>query len=628
MRLRRVVLTALAALVMVFAISPISRVAAQEAPAPPIRSEIPIEFTWDLESIYASDADWEADFQAVRESVPRLASYRGTLGESAGRLLEFLTLQGEVGKKLDQIYVFASMRRDENTADSHYQGLASRVETLASDAGEATAFFSPELLALPEEQVREHMATEPGLQIYSHSLEDLLRQKPHVRSTEVEELLAQSSEVARTAQDAYEVLTNADMKFPTITDETGRQVELSNANYGRYIVSPVRRVRQEAWEALTGTYGQYRNTLASTLAGSIRSSIFFAQVRNYSSSLEAALAPDNLPEGVYHSLIQAVNDNLPLLHRYMALRKRVMGVDELQMWDRYVPLIPEVDYRVPYDEAVKTLLAALEPLGPDYVEAARQGLASRWVDVYETEGKRSGAYSWGSYTTKPFILMNYQGTLDDVYTLAHEMGHAMHSYYTQRNQPYVYSNPSIFTAETASNVHETLLTEYLVRTATDPKMQTYLINKEIDSFQGTFFLQALYAEFELEAHRRAEAGDALTPDLLDQMWTDLGTKYFGPNMKIDKGWAVVWSRIPHFYRNFYVYQYSTGLAGASAVAQQVLAEGQPAAQRYVDFLSSGGSEYPLELLRTAGVDMASPEPVNQALRRFEQLLDRMEASLP
>ncbi len=591
------------------------------------RSEIPEQYRWDLESIYPNEEQWEADFQAVRARLEELAGYEGTLAQSPARLLEYFKLQDEVGKKLDTVYVYAAMRLDEDTSNSRYQGMSSRASSLAVAASRATAFSTPEILSMPEEQIRDFLAKEPGLEPYRHLLEGLVRQKAHVRSAEVEEVLAQVGEVARTAEEAFTALTNADMKFPTITDENGQSVQITNANYGRFITSPDRRVRKEAWDAMTSTYEQYRDTLASTLAGSVRADVFSAQTRKYGSSLEAALAPDNLPVDVYASLIKSVNDNLGLLHRYMALRKKIMGLDELHMYDRYVPLLPDVDFKVSYDEAVNMVLAALEPMGQEYVETARQGLASRWVDVYETEGKKSGAYSWGAYTTHPFILMNFQGTLDDVYTLAHELGHAMHFHYMWKSQPYVYSNPSVFTAETTSNVHETLLTEYLLRTSTDPRVRTYLVNKEIDSFQGTFFLQALYAEFELETHRRADAGEDLSPDVLSQIWTDLGAKYFGDQVVLDSGWSIAWARVPHFYRAFYVYQYSTGLAGASDLAQQIMSQGQPAAQRYIDFLKLGSSDYPLELLRRAGVDMSSPEPVNRALQRFASLLDRLEAEL-
>ncbi len=590
----------------------------------PKRHELPQQFTWNLETVYPDEARWETDFQAVKERIPRLQTFQGTLGDSVGQLLACLALRDESGKLMEQLLVYSRMRKDEDNGNSRYQALADRATMLAAELSSATAFIVPEILSIPEEKLQSFVASEPGLGLYRHHLDELLRQRPHIRSTEVEVVLAQSTEVSRTPDNTYTMLTNADMKFPTINDEQGNPVELSHARYNQMRESQDRRVRKDAFDAMHGTYHSYRNTLASSLAGSVRADIFYARTRNYPTALEAALGPNNIPIAVYHSLVRTADQNLPLLHRYMSLRKRLLGLEELHHYDLYVPMVPDVKVETPYEEASRTVLSALAPMGEEYLNALRSGINSRWIDIYENEGKTSGAYSGGSYTTNPFVLLNYQGTLNDVFTLAHELGHSMHSYFTRRTQPYVYGDYTIFLAEVASTLNETLLTDYLLKQTNDRKLRAYLVNQQLERFRTTLFRQTMFAEFELDIHTRAEAGEAITPDQLNSLYRDLNVRYYGSEVAPDQEISIEWARIPHFYWAFYVYQYATGISAAAALAHQILTEGEPAVQRYLRFLKSGSSQYSIDLLREAGVDMATPEPVQRALDIFEKSLDQME----
>ncbi len=597
----------------------------QRAERIPKRQEVPEPCTWDLQTVYAEESLWEADFQAIKGSVPRIEAFRGTLGDSPRQLLDGLKLRDETELRLGRLLVYARMRKDEDNANSRYQALSDRGTALAAEVSSALAFMPPELLSLPEQKLRDFLAAEPALRVYAHHLDELMRQRAHVRTTEVEMLLAQSMEVARTPDNTYSLLTNADMKFPTIKDEEGRPIELTQSRYGQFRESSDREVRRAAFEALHQTYNSFRNTCASSLAGSVRSDIFYARARNYPNALEAALVPNNIPTQVYNNLILTVDQNLPYLHRYIALRRRLLGLDELHHWDLYVPTVPDVQVKVSYEEATQTVVSALSPLGKEYVDALRKGLASRWVDVYENEGKTSGAYSSGSYGTNPFILLNYQGMLNDVFTIAHELGHSMHSYFTRTTQPFVYGDYTIFLAEVASTLNEMLLNAHLVKQTTDPKLRAYLINQQLERFRTTLFRQTMFAEFELAIHGRAEAGEALTADWLSGYYRELNLKYYGTEVAPDEGIAIEWARIPHFYWAYYVFQYATGLSAAAALSHQILTEGEPAGARYVRFLRSGSSDYSIELLKEAGVDMTSPEPVRDALELFHENLDQMEA---
>jgi oligoendopeptidase F len=589
------------------------------------RHEVPAEYKWDLESVYASVEAWEQDFARLKARIPELATCRGQLGASAADLLRCLQLHDDLSRSLEQVYVYARMRRDEDNASSFSQALSARATSLVTEFSSASSFFAPEILAIPEERLQAFLDAKSDLQLYGHWLDQLRRQREHVRSAEVEEVLAQAGEVARAPRDVFGMLTNADMKFPAIKDDQGEEVELTNGRYIQFVESTDRRVRRDAFTTLHATYNIYRNTLASSLASTVRRDVFYARSRRYPSALDAALQPENIPTAVYHNLLATVEKNLPSLHRYMALRKRTLGLDELHMYDLYVPMVPEVKQEIPFEGAVSMVVDGLAPLGEEYVAALQEGIHRRWVDVYENEGKTSGAYSGGAYTTYPFILLNYQNNLSSVFTLAHELGHSMHSYYTRRTQPYLYGHYTIFVAEVASTLNEALLTEHLLRTSQDEQLRLYLLNQYLEKFRTTLYRQTMFAEFELLTHQRIEAGEALTPDLLSTVYRDLNAKYYGPQVVLDEGIAIEWGRIPHFYSAFYVYQYATGISAAAALSQQILKEGPPAVSRYLDFLKSGESAYSIDLLKRAGVDMTSPTPVQQALDVFAGLIDRMEA---
>lgn len=590
------------------------------------RQDVPAEHKWDLDSVYPSVAAWEEDYARVEAMVPQLTAYQGRLGESAGVLLEALRARDALFQLLERVAVFAHMKEDEDTTNSTYQALSTRGQSLSARVAAASSFMTPEILAIPTETIRAWLDEDSDLAAYRHELENLLREKEHVRSPEVEELLAQMSEVGAAPRDIFGKLNHADMKFPRIKDEEGKEVELTHGRYLRFLESPVREVRQAAFDALYGTYAKFRNTLAATYASSVRKDVVYARARRYPSARAAALSSTNVPESVYDNLIAAVHRNLPSLHRYVQLRRKLLKLDELHMYDLYTPMVAEVDKKIPYAEAVETILKALAPLGEEYCEVARKGLTTdRWVDIYENVGKRSGAYSFGAYTTKPFILMNYQETLDSMFTLAHELGHSMHSYFTRRTQPYHYGDYTIFVAEVASTFNEALLTDYLLKQTNDQKLKMYLINHQLESFRTTLYRQTMFAEFEHITHQKSENGEALTADSLDEIYYDLNKQYYGTEgMVIDEAIAREWARIPHFYTAFYVYQYATGISAAVALSQQVLSEGKPAVDRYLAFLKSGSSDYSTNLLAKAGVDMTSPEPVQQALDVFASLLDEME----
>ncbi len=591
------------------------------------RQEVPKEHTWDLESIYPTNDAWEQDYQKVSELTPKVSAYQGKLGESPSTLLAALKLRDELYQVLWQVVVYASMRRDEDAANSTYQALSDRAMSLAAKARAAGSFMTPEILAIPTETLQGFMEKEPGLKEYKFELEDLLREKAHVRSQEVEELLAQSSEVTAAAGKIFSTFANADLRFPKVKDENGNEVELTEGRWPRFRESANREVRENAFKVFYATYNGFRNTLATSYGSSVRKDVFVARTRKYPSARAAALSGNNIPEAVYDNLVATVDKNLPKLHRYLHLRKRLLGLDQVHMWDLYNPMVSEVDKKIPYEEAVETILKSVAPLGEEYVQIARAGMTSeRWVDRYENVGKRSGAYSHGSYQTKPFILMNYAENLDSMYTLTHELGHSMHSYFSRKNQPFQYSGYTIFVAEVASTFNEALLTDYLLKNTQDPKIRMYLINHSLESFRTTLYRQTMFAEFEHAAHQQLEAGKALTADSLCQTYLELNQKYYGTEgVAVDKEIEIEWARIPHFYGAYYVYQYATGLSAATALSQQVLSEGKPAVERYLGFLKKGGSDYSINILRDAGVDMSSPEPVQQALDVFEKRLDEMEA---
>lgn len=588
------------------------------------REDIPEEYRWQLEDIYQNQDEWEKDFSRVQELINHIGTYQGGVGESASGLKQVIEILNEMQCKGDNLYVYSRMRRDEDNSNAQYQTLFDRAEGLGVQANAAVAFVVPELLTMTREQVKEYEETEPELAVYAHYFDELFRQKEHILSEKEERLLAMSADLSSASNNIFTMLNNADIKFPHIRDENGQEVELTKGRYGRFMESRDRRVRQEAYEGLYSTYKGLSNTLAATLSSSVKRDIFYARARNYPSALHAALDQDNVPVDVYDQLIKSVHGHLDSMYRYMKIRKKMLQVDPLYMYDIYVPLVREFDMKVPYEEAKEITLKGLKPLGDEYLSVLRQGYERRWIDVYENQGKTSGAYSWGTYNTHPYVLMNYDDKLDDLFTLAHEMGHSLHSYYSNQTQPYVYSSYSIFVAEVASTVNESLLIDHLLKNTNDPQEKMYLLNHYLEQFRGTVFRQTMFAEFEKITHERVEAGDALTPEAMGEMYRELNSKYYGPDVVMDDNICVEWARIPHFYSAFYVYKYATGFSAATAIKQSILEEGQPAIDRYLDFLKSGSYDYPINLLQKAGVDLTTPEPVEKALNYFTQLLDEFE----
>lgn len=590
----------------------------------PKRNELEKKYTWAIEDLYASDEGWQLEYTKIKEMLPKVAEYHGRLSKSGEILLGFLQLSDEINRILERVYVYAHQRYHEDTGNSIYQDLKDKATALQVQAGSSMSFATPEILAIPEELITQFFVETPELKIYEIYLQNILRLKPHVLSGELEELLADAEEIADAPGNIFSVFNNADLKFPEILDENGETVRITHGRYGQLIESSDRRVRKDTFMGIYDTYKSYRNMLAASFSANVKQEVFYAKTRKYGSSLEKSLDGANIPVKVYQNLIAAVHENLPLMHRYVSLRKKLLGLDELHMYDLYVPLVADVKMELPYEEAKLLVAKGLEPLGAEYQTILQEGFANRWIDVYENENKRSGAYSWGAYGTHPYVLLNYNSTLDNVFTLAHEMGHAIHSYRSDKEQPYVYAGYKTFVAEVASTCNESLLIDYMLKHTEDKKEKAYLINHFLEKFKGTLYRQTMFAEFEMLAHKMQENGESLTADALCKVYHDLNVLYFGNDIVIDSEIDMEWSRIPHFYTAFYVYQYATGYSAAIALSRRILTEGDPAVKDYIRFLSSGSSDYPIELLKAAGVDMSTKEPVNQALKLFEELLDQME----
>lgn len=590
----------------------------------PKREEIPEERTWRLEDIFESDEAWNKEYEAVKERIPQISEYQGKLHESAETLYNLLTLQDEVASRFGKLFTYAHMRYDQDTTNSHYQEMNTRAENLLTQVGSAMSYIDPEILAMEEGTVEKFLQEKEELNLYEHALNEITRGRPHTLSEKEEALLAQAGEVMGNSAQTFGMLNNADLTFPTIHDEDGNEVDLTHGRYIRFLQSKDRSVRKAAFEAMYDTFGQFKNTFSSTLSGSVKKHNFSANIRNYDSARHAALDKNNIPEKVYDNLVEAVNDRLPALHRYVDLRKEVLGLEELHMYDLYADLVQDVDMDIPYEEAQELVLKGLAPLGEEYTNILQEGYKNRWIDVDENKGKRSGAYSSGSYGTNPYILMNWQNNLNNLFTLAHELGHSLHSYYTTSNQPYRYGNYSIFVAEVASTCNEALLNDYLLKETSDKKRKLYLLNHFLEGFRGTVFRQTMFAEFEHDIHKREQNGEALTADKLTELYHDLNEKYFGKNIVVDDEIGLEWARIPHFYYNYYVYQYATGYSAATALADQILKEGDTAVERYKGFLKAGSSDYPIEVLKHAGVDMTSKDPIESALDVFEEKLAEFE----
>lgn len=574
--------------------------------------------------MYPSINKWEEDYKWVKEHLPALEEYRGRLTNSAEDLLHGLNIYIGLMEKVEKLFVYAHMLKDQDNANTKSQGLLDRAQGLAVEYDSAISFLVPEILEISEEKLNEYISTLEGLKSYKHFLGDLMRKKKHILSEKEEKILAMAGEVANAPGDIFSMVNDADMRFPYITNEDGQEVELTHGRYIQFLESKERKVRKQAFKALYETYGKQKNTIATTFNYSIKKDLFFSKIRNYPSTLEMALHGDNIPISVYDNLIKAVEENMDALHRYVSIRKKALKLDELHMYDLYVPIIQDIEMQIPYSQAKEMVAKGLEPLGDKYLNILKEGYNSGWIDVLENQGKTSGAYSWGCYDTHPYVLLNYQENVNNVFTLAHEMGHAIHSYLSNKKQPYISANYKIFVAEVASTLNEILLTNYLLETLEDDQQKAYVLNHYLEQFRGTVYRQTMFAEFERIVHSMAERGEPLTVDSLSEIYYNLNLKYYGPEMVIDEEIALEWARIPHFYSSFYVYKYATGFAAAAALARQILDQGQPAVERYLDFLSSGGSDYPIELLKKAGVDMTSPEPVDQALETFATLVGKME----
>lgn len=589
----------------------------------PKREEIDIKYKWRLEDIYESDELWEKDYAALKEMLPKLDEYRNKLN-SAEYVLGVLKLKDRIGMMAGKLFSYARMRRDEDNANTTYQALADRAMSLITDVESAMSFIVPELLAKPKEELYGYLNENKDLMLYKKYLDELIRQKEHVLSAEEEKILAQAGEIAQAADNIFTMINDADIRFPYIKDESSDEVELTKGRYISFLKSHDRNVRKAAYEGLYDTYGKQINTFAATYSSSVKSDIFFSRVRKYNSCLEASLDDDFVPVSVYDGLIEAVHKYLKENYRYMDLRKKMLHLDKLEMYDIYVPLVNEVKIEVPFEKAKEIVLKGLSKLGDDYLGILKKGFDSNWIDVYENQGKTSGGYSWGCYGVHPFVLLNYQDTLDDVFTLAHEMGHSLHTYYSHITQPYIYAEYKIFVAEVASTLNEALLMNYLLENTEDKNKRLYLINHYLEEFRGTLIRQTMFAEFEKIVHNKAENGQSLTPEVLCGVYRDLNKLYFGDSVEIDDRIALEWARIPHFYSAFYVYKYATSFSASVAISQKILKEGNSAVEAYLNFLRSGGSDYPIELLKKAGVDMTTSKPIEDALDVFKGLLDQME----
>lgn len=593
----------------------------------PKREEIQQKDKWNIEDLYAGDELWEQDFARMQELTAAFRTYQGTLGQSGSQLFAVLQKQDELNQLMENIYVYASQKNHEDMANGTYQQLFGRAQSLMVQMSDAVSFVEPELLAIPEEKLEQFFREEEGLSLYRRYVDEKLRVKRHILSEEMEAVLAKAYELGKAPQNIFQMFNNADIDFGTVHDEEGNEVQLSHGRYVQFLESHDRKVRQEAFETLYAAYDKFRNTLAATFTANLQQELFFAQMRNYGSSREAALDYSNIPEAVYDSLIDAVQKKLPLMHKYVDIRKKALGVEELHMYDVYVPLVEQTNRKYSFAEAKDLVKKGLAPLGEDYLRILEEGFENGWIDVYENQGKRSGAYSWGAYGTHPYVLMNYNGSLNHVFTLAHEMGHAIHSYHSDEAQPYPYAGYRIFVAEVASTCNEALLIHYLLEHAENKEEQAYLVNYFLDQFKGTLFRQTMFAEFERTVHEKIQQGEGLTADSLCEIYYNLNQQYFGENMVSDKAIEMEWSRIPHFYNSFYVYQYATGFSAAIAISSKILAGEPGIVDKYKEFLSGGSSMDCIDLLKLCGVDMTSPRPVEEALEVFGKYLDELEKLL-
>ena len=591
------------------------------------REEIDSKYKWDLSSMFPSDEAFEAGLEELKAYCPKLLAFKGKISTSAQALLEFLQLEDQMNLLLYKIINYAERKSDEDTRVAKYQAYVANATSAYTQVGEATSWFAAELLAIPAESVEKFYAEVPALEFYRRKLNKILNQREHTLSAEEEALLARAEELAVQPTNIFSMFDDADLTFDDAVDSEGKTHKLTSGSFVPLLMDADRVLRESAFKQLYSRFGEFRNTSAAILTSQVKNLQFFSSSRKYASSLEAALAENEIPVKVYNNLIDAVHQNFPAFYKYVDLRKRVMGLDELHFWDVYTPLVDDVDMKFTYEEACDLIVKALAPMGEEYVGLVKKGLESRWVDVYETPGKRSGAYSAGGKGMNPVMLLNFQGGLDDVYTLIHEMGHSLHTYFSSHNQEITYSDYSIFVAEVASTCNEALLSHYLLEHETNPARHAYILNHFLEGFRGTIYRQCMFAEFERDISQMNADGVALNAEVLSERYGKLCAEYFGPGIELDEEIKLEWSRIPHFYYNFYVYQYCIGFSAAIALSQRILSEGEPAVKDYIGYLSGGCSKTPIELLRGAGVDMATPDPVNAALKYFGELVDQLEQEL-
>ena len=592
----------------------------------PARADVPAKDKWAIQDLFATDDDWRAALAKAKEFIPRITAFRGRLAESGAVLLSFFRLDDEISLAFDALVHYAQRRSDEDTRVAAYQEMVSQVTRFAVEIQSAAAFETPELLAISDEDMNRLYAEAPELELYRLNIDRIRRRREHVLSDKEEAILAAAGEMAASPDDIYSMLNDADLKFPDAVDKDGSKHPVTHGTFIPLMQSYDRVLRKSAFDSLYSVYGQFRNTSAATLSAQLKQLLFFANVRKYPSTLDAALDGNEVPTEIYRNLIDAVHRSFAPMYRYVALRKKLLGVDELHMYDLYVPVVDGVEMKFTFEEAKEIALKALAPLGEDYLNLLREGFANGWIDVYENEGKRSGAYSAGA-RVHPYVLLNFKGTLDDVFTLVHEMGHSIHSYLSNKTQPTAYQDYVIFVAEVASTCNEALLMEYLLSVTTDKKERAYLINHFLEQFRGTLYRQTMFAEFELAANEMTQRGEGTTAEALCAMYKKLNEQYFGPEMNVDEEISLEWARIPHFYYDYYVYQYATGYAAAIALSRRILREGEAAVKDYLGFLSGGCSADPITLLRGAGVDMASPKPIEDATKLFDEMISEMEKIL-
>lgn len=590
----------------------------------PDRSEVLEENTWKMEDMFSSDEVWEEEYQKLEKDMERLSVYQGKLGDSADSLYQALCCYSDMACRLERIVVYANQKLHQDTRNGKYQGFAGKARNLEVKFDGASAYLEPEILTIREDLLREYLESGNGIVEFQQYIDNLLRQKEHILSKEIEEILSMTGEFSNIADDVYAMFNNADIKFPSILNENKEEALLSHGTFISYLQSKDRRVRKEAMEKYYMPYQEHENVLAELYTANAKKDAFYAKVRHYHSAREASLSKSNIPLAVYDNLIETIHDSFPAFYKYVKLRKRTLQVEELHMYDSYVPLIQEIEKKIPFEKAKEMVKEGLKPMGEDYLTKLEEGFENRWIDIYENQGKRSGAYSWGAYGVHPYVLLNYNDSLNNVFTLAHEMGHALHSYYSDSNQNYINAAYRLFVAEVASTCNESLLIQDMLKKTEDKKEKMYLINYFLDKFKGTMFRQTMFAEFEKITHDMVERGENLTKEVLKKIYHELNELYFGPDMIVDEQIDMEWARIPHFYNSFYVYQYATGFSAAIALSKRILELGEAGVRDYMKFLTGGCAKYPIELLKDAGVDMESPKPVKDAMAVFEDFVNQLE----